>query len=299
MRLVPRCVFAIVASGLLVLSQAAVAQQSTVSVATWNMSWLTNRLPGTGGEGGVPANVHHRTRADWALVKKYARRLNADIVAFEEVDGVALAKKAFGSRRYKFHSTTEPDVQKPGFAIRKGIQFTRNPDYADLDIIADRPRSLRRGADITIRLGGQNVRMLAVHLKSACPERPLNAPEEACTLLQRQLPILSRWVADRIREGVPFLILGDFNRVFADNEEFWRALNLDGAAGLVRSTDGRVSPCWGGEHPKFIDHIVFGGPARQWPQPASFKVLVYDETDRSFEKKISDHCPQSIDVRAR
>src|SRR3954454_20466653 len=89
----------------LVVDPATAAQKAkTFKLATWNMAWLTDRMPGTGGEGGVAQNVHHRTKADWKLVKKYANRLNADIVAFEEVDGTAIAKRAYGTK-HNFHST--------------------------------------------------------------------------------------------------------------------------------------------------------------------------------------------------
>lgn len=288
----------LVAATISLVAASATAAEQTVKIATWNMAWLTDRMPGTGGEGGVPDNVHHRSAADWKLVKKYAKRLNADIVAFEEVDGVAMAKKAYGSK-YAFHTTDEPDVQKPGFAIRKGIKFTRNPDFADLDVIADRPRSLRRGADVTVQVAGKKIRMLAVHLKSGCPAQSLNSGGDNCPLLKQQLPVLAQWVKERVDEKMPFMILGDFNRVFEDQEEFWTAINLNGQAGLTRSTAGRTSQCWAGKHPKFIDHIVFGGRTRQWARSSTFKVLVYDETDPSFEKKISDHCPQSLNLRVK
>lgn len=277
----------------------AAPQTKTVKIATWNMAWLTDRMPGTGGEAGVPANVHYRTKADWKLVQKYATRLNGDIVAFEEVDGVAMARKAYGATNYNFHTTAEPDVQKPGFAVRKGIKFTANPDLADLDVTAGQPRSLRRGADITVELAGQKIRMLAVHLKSGCPAQSLESGGDNCPLLKQQLPILARWVKERIDENVPFIILGDFNRIFEDNEAFWKAMNLNGQAGLVRSTAGRTSACWGGSHPKFIDHIVFGGRTRDWVQKTTFKVLVYDETKKSFQERISDHCPQSITLKVK
>ena len=279
-------------------AQGAVAQPAkTIKIATWNMAWLTDRMPGTGGEGGVPANVHHRTKSDWKLVQKYAKRLNADIVAFEEVDGIAMAKKAYGAKKYNFHTTDEPDVQKPGFAIRKGIAFTRNPDFADLDVTADQPRSLRRGADITVEVAGQTIRMLAVHLKSGCPEQSLESSGANCPLLKQQMPILANWIKARLDEGVPFIVLGDFNRVFGDQDQFWQAMNLGGEADLARSTAGRTSPCWAGSRPKFIDHIVFGGQTRDWMRPSTFKVLVYDETKSAFKDRISDHCPQSMNLK--
>ena len=32
-------------------------------------------------------------------------------------------------------------------------------------------------------------------------------------------------------------------------------------------------------------------------RPNTFKVLVYDETDPSFQDRISDHCPQSMSLK--
>lgn len=65
---------------------------------------------------------------------------------------------------------------------------------------------------------------------------------------------------------------------------------LQQAAPLARATEGHDSPCWGGEH--FIDHILAGGAARNWLDPASLRVLVYSEgTDR--KEHLSDHCPVS------
>jgi hypothetical protein len=124
--------------------------------------------------------------------------------------------------------------------------------------------------------------MIVFHLKSGCPEQSLESSGESCPLLKQQMPILARWIKDRHDEGVPFIVLGDFNRVFSDQDQFWQAMNLGGEADLARSTAGHTSPCWAGSHPKFIDHIVFGGATRDWMRPSTFKVLVYDEpTPRS------------------
>jgi len=222
-------------------------------------------------------------KADWKLVKKYAKRLNADI-AFEEVDGVAMAKKAYGASSTTFHSTTEPDVQKPGFAVRKGITFTRNPDFGrsrrhrgSAAIAA--PRRRHHGAT-----RGTESRMLAVHLKSGCPAQSLdNTSGDACPAAQGSSCQFSRAGSRSVSIGCAVHHPGDFNRIFEDNEAFWR--------GNEPQRRGRPDPLHcrphirllAGKHPKFIDHIVFGGPARQWAQSSSFKVMVYDETDPKFQ----------------
>jgi hypothetical protein len=67
------------------------------------------------------------------------------------------------------------------------------------------------------------------------------------------------------------------------------------AAPLTRATEGQSSPCWGGN--TFIDHILAGGPARAWMQPATMRVLVYRETNPAAKDHLSDHCPVSVRFR--
>ena len=62
----------------------------------------------------------------------------------------------------------------------------------------------------------------AVHLKSACHSRPLtdtaltarDKPDAtpACLILGAQVKPLEDWIDARAREGVDFVVLGDFNR---------------------------------------------------------------------------------------
>jgi exonuclease III len=64
---------------------------------------------------------------------------------------------------------------------------------------------------------------------------------------------------------------------------------------LTRATEGRASPCWGGE--AFIDHIMLGGAAREWLQPDTLRVLTYRETGAEWQQRLSDHCPVSVRLR--
>jgi hypothetical protein len=77
-----------------------------------------------------------------------------------------------------------------------------------------------------------------------------------------------------------------------DNERdaMWRTLSY--AAPLLRATEGHSSPCWG--HESFIDHIIAGGPARDWLELPTLKVLTYHETGEAWKERLSDHCPVSV-----
>jgi endonuclease/exonuclease/phosphatase family metal-dependent hydrolase len=185
-------------------------------------------------------------------------------------------------------------VQRVGFAVRQGIKFTPHPDLVALDINPAGHRRLRSGADITLDLPGAKLRLLAVHLKTGCRQDPLaSSARPECATLRLQLAALEGWLAQRRAEGVPFVILGDFNRWMDNGDAFWAGLRK--AAPLARATEGAYSPCWGGSG--FIDHVIAGGPARGWMVPGSLKVLVYRETAAGMKEHLSDHCPVSAQFR--
>lgn len=263
----------------------------TVTLATWNLEWLTTR------QQGLPSNVHPRPPAAFDALQRYATELNGDIVAFQEVDGVENAARVFTPNQYKIEIADERDVQRVGFAVRNDLSYTRNPDVVGLDPTG----SLRRGVDVTIDLHGQPLRLLAVHLKSGCFDAPITSAADACRSLSRQLPVLRTWIADRMREGIPFAILGDFNRRFEPTPQgqpdpAWVAIGAPQAQ-LVRVTEGKRSECWGGEYPKYIDHIVLSPKAASLVGAQSFRQLVYAESGPSAKELLSDHCPISVQFR--
>jgi endonuclease/exonuclease/phosphatase family metal-dependent hydrolase len=281
---------------LLLLAALPARASQEIKLATWNIAWLTLK---PAGHPDLPRELRVRSAEDIRLLRGYATRLNADIVALQEIDGTAAAEQVFDPASYVIHLTSESDVQRPGFAVRRSLRVTRNPDLAELDIRAGARRSLRRGADITVQgEGGFRIRLLSVHLDAGCRDEPLaRDASRDCEGLARQARILSRWAAAREEEGIPFAILGDFNRVIGRDDDFIRIIAED--APLLRPTAGFSSPCWAdsrGGRP-FIDHILLGGPARGWFVPNSMAVLAYAERDRSFRERLSDHCPVSVRLR--
>lgn len=261
--------------------------------ATWNLEWLTAR---PAGDPALPADVHPKRPEDIALLARYAAILAADVVAFQEVDGPEMAARIFPPDRYALHLTADRVVQRTGLAIRKGIPFTANADLTALDLYpADARFRLRSGADVTLHLPGGEMRVLAVHLKTGCREDPLaSSARPACRTLHEQVTPLQGWIAARVAEGVPFVLIGDFNRWMDGPDAFWAALGR--TAPLIRATAGHSSPCWGGGG--FIDHIIAGGAARGWMEPDTLHVLVFRETGPDWKERLSDHCPVSVRFRA-
>ena len=264
-----------------------------LKLATWNLEWLTAR---PAGDPALPADVQPKGDADIAILRRYAALLDADVVAFQEVDGPEIAARIFPPEYYALHLTEDHVVQRVGFAVRRGVAFTANADLRALDLYPNAVRHLRSGADITLRLGdGRALRVLAVHLKTGCREDGLaGSARSECVTLRGQLVPLQSWVAARREAGEPFVLMGDFNRwLDGGREGFWMGLTEGGTLG--RATAGRTSPCWGGGG--FIDHILAGGAAQEWMDAASLRVLVYREKGAAWKERLSDHCPVSVRLR--
>jgi endonuclease/exonuclease/phosphatase family metal-dependent hydrolase len=271
---------------LLFMALACGARAEDLKVATWNLEWLTGRQAG---DPLLPADVHPKTPADLAVLRGYAAQLDADVIALQEVDGPGIAAALFPPDRYALYFTDDSVVQKVGFAIRSGIKVHRNPDLSGLDVYPQARFRLRSGDDLTLELPSGPLRLLAIHLKTGCQrDRLADSSRQQCITLSRQVPVLQGWIAARRAEGVPFIMLGDFNRWLSDRDDV--LASLQSVAPLASATEGHDSPCWGGEH--FIDHILAGGAARFWLEPGSLRVLTYREgIDR--KEHLSDHCPVS------
>jgi endonuclease/exonuclease/phosphatase family metal-dependent hydrolase len=132
-----------------------------LKLASWNIAWLTPRTAL------LPRDRPPRERADIARLAEYARRLDADIVALQEVDGPEAAAQVLDPKAYAFYFPEEDDLQRSGFAIRRGLRVIHNPDLAALDLNPAAQRSLRRGTDVTVEAGGARLRLLSLHLKAA------------------------------------------------------------------------------------------------------------------------------------
>lgn len=264
---------------------------AALKLVTWNLEHLAE-ADGTG--------CRPRTEADYAALRSHVEKLDADVFAFEEVETARAAARVFPPERYDIvfsgrpmsdrHgpcNSKEPDgktirQQDVGFAIRKGIAYTRNPDLHELGL--GNP-DLRWGVDVTIK-GKQPLRLLAVHLKSGCFD---GDQASACPVLQQQIPVLSTWVAARAAEHVAFGVLGDWNRhIDAPGDALWQAISQQAA--LTSVTAGRHTDCEA-RFPEFIDHLVFDANAAQRVVPDSFQLYTYGVPEAEHP---SDHCPVAV-----
>lgn len=261
------------------------AVSGPLKIATWNMEWL-NRNNNSG-----PVK---RSSADYQKMADYAAALDADIIAVQEVDGPQAAARVFDPNVYDFHMSSRNHSQRTGFAYRKQLDVTLHPDYTALDV-----GSVRYGTDLEVVVGGQSLRLLSVHLKSGCFYQSLSSGSNACNKLAQQVDPLEDWIDARASEGVPMMVLGDFNRRFfaSNNDQFWTAIDDGNPAGadLSSPTDTGTALCNNSQYPEFIDHLVTGTLATDAVVPGSFDQLLYSNSD-SNNYDLSDHCPISIEL---
>jgi endonuclease/exonuclease/phosphatase family metal-dependent hydrolase len=290
-----------------------------LKIATWNLEWLIAPVDFKPLKAGcAPAGVRprgdvrrlpcdvvtrfERSSRDFAMLARYARELDADVVALQEVDGPNAARLVFPD--YEFCFTGRRHVQNTGFAIRRGVPHRCGPDLRALSS----SDSLRRGAELILYPGeAGEVRLLSVHLKSGCPTKLLTAPADACRDLARQVPALERWIDDQASARRRFAILGDFNRDLLAEQRSGRAAGSlwseidDGTpagANLHNAAAGQpFRNCMPGQgFRSYIDHILLSRSLASAALPASFSRVTYRPAD-ARHARLSDHCPVSIRLR--
>ncbi|WP_338760364.1 HAD family acid phosphatase [Massilia sp. METH4] len=310
------------------LDSAALPAVERLALGTWNMEWLMttgthDALLARCTPGFPPSHVRaipcnkdrpplpRRVAADFDALADVARRLPADVVALQEVDGPEAAATVFREGWQLACFISRPNPQKVGFAVRTGIPYACNPELKELDIDG----ATRAGADITLYPGTPHaVRLLAVHLKSGCfagslAEAPAFPP---CAGLRKQVPVLERWIDARAAENVRFAVLGDFNRrleldavMDAGNDEarpdaVFNALS-DGrpkGAVLLRATAGqahvRCSPL--DRHaPAAIDNILVSRSLAALGR-LTYARIPYDGATAA-RHKFPDHCPAVLTIQ--
>jgi endonuclease/exonuclease/phosphatase family metal-dependent hydrolase len=287
---------------------------ASLKLATWNLEWLiapaqfrllkTNCIPqgapAAGSERRIPCDVaarFERSARDFDALATYARELNADVIALQEVDGPQAARLVLPD--YEFCFTGRRHPQNNGFAIRKGLPYRCAPDVFGLA-----PRdALRRGSAVVLYPGTPaEMHLLSVHLKSGCARDALDSPSKACRDLAAQVPALEAWIDVHAHAGRRFGVLGDFNRDLLNEPGrvgLWP--QLDDAdppeSNLVNAAEGMpFQGCVpGAPYKSYIDFIVLSQGLAARMVPGSFQRIVYSAKS-ARRSRLSDHCPVAVRV---
>lgn len=286
---------------------AAAVQPAQLRIATWNLEWLLTpetslalRVRCLRGERRLPCDVAQdrpRSAADFGALAREASRLDADVVALQEVEGASAAARVFSG--YRFCFTQRRDWQNVGFAIRAGLPYRCDPDETQLSL----DDQVRRGAVVTLFPEGPNeMHLLAVHLKSGCSREPLDGSANACRLLARQAPGVARWIRQQAAAGHAFAVLGDFNRDLRAEAAAGAGLWASFTGGAALADAGSGTPfraCHSGQpFTRYIDYILLGTGLSTRAVPGSFVRQAYRDRD-AHQFRLSDHCPVAVAVRLR
>ncbi len=170
-----------------------------------------------------PADLLRRAR----LSELLRTRLNADVLAFQEVSGAAAIRELVGPE-YEVCSYEGHKVQRLAFAWKRSLGAGRCQVDWGLSL-PQRPMvdQVRPGLALHLQVDGRRVSFLTVHLKSSCvspldgsnPQFPapaseargqLDGPNPHCQSLQQQVAPLETWLDGQKADAL--VLLGDFNR---------------------------------------------------------------------------------------
>ena len=297
---------------LLGLISTLVGHAETIRIASWNLNNL-HYVPGQALRERAPA----RRSADFDILQQYQRRLAADVIALQEVNGPLAARRVFPQGEYDlyFSGRYEEDQKTgrqsdriyTGFAVRRHVfAVVEKVDYKDLSRLHGKAgRPTRWGVQLKLQIGSRSLYLLNVHLKSGCFRGNLKTPRNAsCETLANQSEPLERWIDDRQRSGVSFVVLGDFNRAFdvhQHRDHLWQELDDDEPAGLnlYRIPYNTESHCWLGSRLHYrepVDFFVLNRAAWKGVKAGSFVEFDYDPVHRNAPRRLpSDHCPILIE----
>ncbi|GLS84080.1 endonuclease/exonuclease/phosphatase family protein [Paraferrimonas haliotis] len=279
--------------------------QSTLRIATWNIEHLAQ----FDGQGCLP-----RTEADYQTLRAFAKTIDADVVALQEVDNAQAMQRVFPANEWNIAFSGRADTgsydcnanpgqrstqQKVGFAIRKGVNYT----YQSADNLTELEldgNGLRHGVVLTLTDFSPAVEVMTVHMKSGCFVADyLTSDRYACHQLALQAPFLKNWMEQRLNNKTPFIVLGDFNHQLANNGNvLWQQIHsLNGSGNRVENLTDIL-----GCHPRYpnpIDHILASSDVAQaYVEGSAFSHgFGYAQGDLKEEDMLSDHCPVSVDLR--
>lgn len=269
----------------------------SLKLASWNIEWLDTT---------PEQRQQERSPSDYKTLRAYARQLDADIIAFQEVADTASAAKLFPANEYQLLISSRDNDQKVGYAIRKHLKVTPLPELKSLDL--HNKQSLRYGLPVTVTTPDQHsLTLLNVHLKAGCYNNKADKQSKrrkSCQQLNQQISLIKSWAQQQ--GNTKFAILGDFNRQLKNNaDKHWKNLKQ---ADLHTTGNNNASQCYSRRYDKktntwklrnykqYIDHILLSDAANQTLESGSFFQHTYKKED-VLKNYLSDHCAVSVELK--
>jgi len=297
-----------------------------ITICTWNIEHLAAH---------IDRGCKPRKENDYRKLQRFTAALNADIIAFQEVENTTAARRVFKASEYHIEISGRPDIelgrcregrqsmrmQRTGFAIRKdlnarhGIIYRRRPDVRSL---ATGP-SERWGVHIELSSTSARrttVHLLCVHLKSGCSygEPKYRGDDSPCSRLAEQVPRLEAWMDARAAAGEEFIVLGDVNRQLDGlGDPVWEAWDDSECCTWEQPATGLWYCCKGTERFNPIADLERARSGRKHPYPHNPKypfaidhIIMSAGADRMAieisaqfirdRRKLSDHTPLAMKI---
>lgn len=277
-------------------------QANELKLSSWNLEWLT-------------INPNHkiyeakRNSKDFEILKSYFDALNADVIAFQEVDSLNAIQKISSAdyhiiisdrylRQHRNHTFSDIN-QFTGFAIRNNVPFS---DPEDIDLYGKGSHKLRFASYVILNPDGKTpIHTLSLHLKAGCAAK-FYSTKKACQTLLAQGKKLNQWIKQREALGQEYVIMGDFNHNLSYKGDWlWESIthNLKQPPPLTtRDTQAeckvrkRNAPKQLHQFRSVIDHMIVSTGLNA----SLAKQLVYKKQD-VLDYHLSDHCPISNRLR--
>lgn len=262
-------------------------------LASWNMNKLTH--PSVGGS--------TRSKDDIKMLSRASKKIDADIIALQEVGSARIARDVFGPG-YEYYMAEKDDRGlRVGFAVRGDVSVSKSYQYTSLAKDGG-----RMGVDLTIDGDdGRPVRILNVHLKEGCEEDTLpKKSKPSCRVMSNQANSLDQWVRYRKKEGIPFMLVGTFSRYLGAEQvdPYPGLLSLFNAQyeqfvdGLTTASGDKRPGCWNYSRPDFVDHFLVDPQMAKMVRADSFRESTISGSGGGGKKAaFSDHCPIKLWIR--
>lgn len=283
--------------------------QANLRVATWNLEWLSTKKDKI---------QTQRSHNDYLMMQQISAVLDADLIAFQEVDSVTALTQVLPLSQYRFYlseraltqASAKSSQQFTGWAVKKNLSVIDHLDNKALSLPSPFYTSrLRYGAYIElIRDNAPNLHLLSIHLKAGCfNKKPRSS--RACKKLNQQINALIVWIKTRILQDQAFIIAGDFNHYMNEKSDWvWEKISQQiGKTKVVNLTAKTKASCkthryhyrkkqWREvTYSRLIDHIIASPSALTQLKLEAAKQFHYP-TLSAKKYHLSDHCPVFVDL---